>query len=74
MERSVYLCYNVVEWLKVFQMWLRRIFSIGKNDLSSRTFHRNIEYDKIISRHPSRPSANGLSPIAHRERTIPVLW
>ena len=39
--------------------WFRRIFPIEKDDLSSRTFHRNIEYDKIISRHPSsttRPS------------------
>jgi len=48
-------------------MWLRRIFSIGENDLSSRTFHRNIEYDKIISRHPSLPAP----PPLRRRRPSP---
>lgn len=50
------------------EMWLRRIFSIGEDDLSSRTFHRNIEYDKIISRHPSSPLT---PPLAQRSERSP---
>lgn len=50
------------------EMWLRRIFSIGEDDLSSRTFHRNIEYDKIISRHPSLLLP---PPFAHRPERSP---
>lgn len=50
------------------EMWLRRIFSIGADDLSSRTFHRNIEYDKIISRHPSPLMP---PPFAHRPERSP---
>ena len=53
--------------------WFRRIFPIEEDDLSSRTFHRNIEYDKIISRHPSSspPLLHPLS--ASMTDSIPVL-
>lgn len=51
--------------------WFRRIFPIEEDDLSSRTFHRNIEYDKIISRHPSSSPPLPLS--ASMTDSIPVL-
>lgn len=51
--------------------WFSRIFPIEKDDLSSRTLHRNIEYDKIISRHPS--SAPPLPLEATMTDSIPVL-